>query len=164
MLPLFLQLSEKGPKPKWTIYKHVSDKNKKCLSVGNFEILSVVLRLSVCIVSTAYTSLFYEIFTNSKEVWYIILNYPIKECSNNYKYMEDSARACLHVRKFSISFISRLSTFQGRGVKFFFKNSFAKKSFSFFFAQIPDKKGLTIRKLVKEMSANVVAIQNTTKR
>ena len=40
MLPLFLQLPEKGPRPKWTICKHVSDNSKKCLSVGNFWILS----------------------------------------------------------------------------------------------------------------------------
>ena len=29
---LFLKLPEKDPKPKWTIYKHESDKIKKCLS------------------------------------------------------------------------------------------------------------------------------------
>ena len=30
---------KKGPRTKWAIYKHVSDKSKKCLSVGNSEIL-----------------------------------------------------------------------------------------------------------------------------
>ena len=32
MFLLFLRLPEKGPRSKWTIYKHESDKNKKCLS------------------------------------------------------------------------------------------------------------------------------------
>ena len=41
MLPLFLQLPKKGPRPKWTKYKHIP--NKKCLSVGNFGILSGLL-------------------------------------------------------------------------------------------------------------------------
>ena len=45
LFPIFL--------PKWTIYKHVSNKNKKYLSVGNFGILSVV-----CNATAAYTSLF----------------------------------------------------------------------------------------------------------
>ena len=31
MFPLFLQFSEKDVIPKWIIYKHKSDKNKKCL-------------------------------------------------------------------------------------------------------------------------------------
>ena len=34
-----------GPRTKWTIYTHVSDKSKKCLSVGNSKDLSVVFRL-----------------------------------------------------------------------------------------------------------------------
>ena len=38
---------------KWTIYKYVLDKSKKCLSVSNFEILCSV----VCSASAAYTSL-----------------------------------------------------------------------------------------------------------
>ena len=43
MFPLFLQLPEKKcPRPKWTIYKHVSDNSKKCLSFGNTGILSFV--------------------------------------------------------------------------------------------------------------------------
>ena len=33
---------EKGPRPKWTIHNHESDKNKGYLSVGDFGILSVV--------------------------------------------------------------------------------------------------------------------------
>ena len=49
---LFLKLSEKKcPTPKWTLYKHVSDNSKKCLSVGNFGILSVV----VCLLSSGKT-------------------------------------------------------------------------------------------------------------
>ena len=43
-----------SPRPKWTFYKHVSDNSNKCLSVGNFGILFVVV---VCSTSTAYTSL-----------------------------------------------------------------------------------------------------------
>ena len=38
-----------GPRPKWTIYKQISDKYKKSLSIGNSRILSVV--------TPAYTSL-----------------------------------------------------------------------------------------------------------
>ena len=41
------QRDKKGPRHKWTIYKHESDQNNKCLSVGNFGILSVIRRLSV---------------------------------------------------------------------------------------------------------------------
>ena len=45
MFLLFLQLpAKKRPRPKWTIYKHVSDNSKECLSDGNFGILSVVCR------------------------------------------------------------------------------------------------------------------------
>ena len=40
-----------------TIYKHVSAKNKKCLSVGNFGILAVVV--VVCSASTASLTLIY---------------------------------------------------------------------------------------------------------
>ena len=46
---LYLKIGEKlqdyklkGPRPKWTVYKHISDKFKKCLSVGNSGILLVV--------------------------------------------------------------------------------------------------------------------------
>ena len=39
----FCNFWKKGPRPKWTIYKHISDNSKKCLSVGSFEILSVVV-------------------------------------------------------------------------------------------------------------------------
>ena len=44
MFPRFWELSEKGPRPKWIIYKHESGKNKKCLSVNNFGFLSVASR------------------------------------------------------------------------------------------------------------------------
>ena len=43
MFSLFLRLLEKGPRFKWALYKHESDKNYKCLSVGNFVILSASL-------------------------------------------------------------------------------------------------------------------------
>ena len=49
MFLLFLQLSEKGPRPKWTIHKHVSDNFKKWLSVGNSGILSVVVVVRRCL-------------------------------------------------------------------------------------------------------------------
>ena len=39
---IFATLGKKDLRTKWTIYKHVSEKNKKCLSDGNFGILSVV--------------------------------------------------------------------------------------------------------------------------
>ena len=39
MFPLFATYGKKTPGPKWTIYKHKSDKDKKCLSNGNFRIL-----------------------------------------------------------------------------------------------------------------------------
>ena len=45
------ELPEKGPRPKVSIYKHISDNSKKCLAVGNFGILSV------CRASATYTSL-----------------------------------------------------------------------------------------------------------
>ena len=39
----FCNFHKKGPRPKWTIYKHVLDDSKKCLSV----VVVVVCRLSV---------------------------------------------------------------------------------------------------------------------
>ena len=52
---VYLRFSNrKCPRPKWTIYKHVSDKSKKYMSVGNSGILSVVV---VCVLNPAYTSL-----------------------------------------------------------------------------------------------------------
>ena len=48
----FATARKKGPRLKWTIYRHKSDKNKKSLYVSNFGILYVV----VCSKSTAYTS------------------------------------------------------------------------------------------------------------
>ena len=49
----FCYFRKKGPRLKWTIYKHVSDKFKKCLFVSG--ILSVVCR--VCHRFSLYTSL-----------------------------------------------------------------------------------------------------------
>ena len=43
LVNFFCNFRKKGSRPKWTIYKHESEKNKKCLRVGNFGILSVVL-------------------------------------------------------------------------------------------------------------------------
>ena len=40
---IFCDFRKKGPRQKWTIYKHVSDKSKKCLFVGNSGIVSVVI-------------------------------------------------------------------------------------------------------------------------
>ena len=71
----FCNFRKKGPRPKLTIYKHVSDNSKKCKSVGNFGILSVICRLSVCRASTAYNSLCRGLKYLLK-VSYIILNYP----------------------------------------------------------------------------------------
>ena len=33
----FCNFQKKGPRSKWTIYKHVLDNSKKCLTVGNLE-------------------------------------------------------------------------------------------------------------------------------
>ena len=53
----YLRLPEKkDPRPKWTIYKHISYKNKPFLSVSSFRILSVVV--VICSAPTAYTSLY----------------------------------------------------------------------------------------------------------
>ena len=47
---IFATSRKKGPRPKWTIYKHISDKSKKSLSVGNFGIPSVICRhLTICL-------------------------------------------------------------------------------------------------------------------
>ena len=72
MFPLFLQF----PRPKWTIYKHVSDNPKNCLTVGNFGVLSFVCGLlSVfCSASAAYISLWRDLKYWLK-VRYIILVY-----------------------------------------------------------------------------------------
>ena len=54
---------------KWTIFKHESDKNKKCLSVGNFENLSIVVD---CLsVTRLQPTLVYV------EAWNIYLKYRI---------------------------------------------------------------------------------------
>ena len=34
---------KKDPRFTWTLYKHDLDKNKKCLFVGNFRIVSVIV-------------------------------------------------------------------------------------------------------------------------
>ena len=51
----FCDFRMKGHRSKWTIYKHVSDNSRKCLSVGNSGILSIVV--VVCVLAPAYTSL-----------------------------------------------------------------------------------------------------------
>ena len=65
------------------LYKHVSYKSKKCLSVGNarissvgnFGILSVVVVVVVCVLAPAYTSLCRGL-KYSPKVRYIILVDP----------------------------------------------------------------------------------------
>ena len=42
VVPTIFATSGKKTRPKWAIYKYVLDNSKKCLSVGNFGILSVV--------------------------------------------------------------------------------------------------------------------------
>ena len=62
-------------RPKWTIYKHVSGNSKKCLSVGNSGILTVVV--GVWILAPTYTSLCRGL-TYSQKVRYIIVVYPLR--------------------------------------------------------------------------------------
>ena len=64
---IFATSGKKGSRPKWTKCKHGSDNAKKCLSVGNFGILSVVC-LSVCLSRVYSLQLMQrpEIFTKSK--------------------------------------------------------------------------------------------------
>ena len=62
-----MEFPKKGPIPKRIIYKHVSDKSKKCLSVRKSEILSVL--------APAYTSLCRGL-ENLLKVRYIILVDP----------------------------------------------------------------------------------------
>ena len=61
------------------IYKHESNRNKKCLSVGNFGIMSVV----VCSLSVAYTML-YRGLKYLLKIPYIIQDYP-KYCPMSKK-------------------------------------------------------------------------------
>ena len=68
---IFAISRRKGPRPKWTIHKHESDKIKKCLSVGNFGILSVV----ICSASTAYINLCKGL-ANLLKILYFIQDYP----------------------------------------------------------------------------------------
>ena len=42
---IFASSGKKDPRPKWTIYRHVSEKNRKYVSVGNFGTVSVVCSL-----------------------------------------------------------------------------------------------------------------------
>ena len=65
---IFVTFRKKGPRPKWTIYKRDSDKNEKCLSVCNFEILSVTH-------PKAYYSLSWGLKYLLK-IPYSILNFP----------------------------------------------------------------------------------------
>ena len=58
------------------IYKHVSDNSKKCLSVGNSGILSVIV-VVVCVLAPAYTSLCRGLEYLLK-VRYIILVDPLR--------------------------------------------------------------------------------------
>ena len=67
----FYKFQKKGPRPKWTIYKHESDKKEKCLSV----IEKICLFSVVCSASAVYSSLCRGLKYLLK-VWYIILVYP----------------------------------------------------------------------------------------
>ena len=64
-------IRQKGPIPKWTIQKHQSDKNQKCLYISNFGILSVV-----CSASTV--GCLCRVFKYLLKIWYIILDYILK--------------------------------------------------------------------------------------
>ena len=74
MWTIFCNFRKKDPRTKWTIYKHVLDNYKKCLSVGNSGILSVVV-VVVCVLAPAYTSLCRGL-KYSPKVMYIILVDP----------------------------------------------------------------------------------------
>ena len=50
-------LCKRSYRPKWNIYNHFLDNSKKCLSVGNSGILSVVVVVVVCVIAPACTSL-----------------------------------------------------------------------------------------------------------
>ena len=76
MFILILQLPEKGPRPKCTIYKHESDKNNKCRSIGLFGILSVVSVVVLYSGSIAYTCLFIRGLKFLIKIPYFIQNYP----------------------------------------------------------------------------------------
>ena len=68
----FCNFRKKGPRPKWTIYKHVSDNSKKCLSVGNSGILFVVV-CHLCLVAHRFTILsqhMYLVATHILIYWY----------------------------------------------------------------------------------------------
>ena len=77
----FCNLRKKGPRLKWTIYKHISDNSKKYLTVGNFGIMPVFryvcryIYRSVCRASTTYNSLCRGLKYLLK-VGYITLNFP----------------------------------------------------------------------------------------
>ena len=51
----FTTSRKKGPRPKWTLYKHEPDKNKKCLNVGYSGILEFGLS-SICVLAPTYIS------------------------------------------------------------------------------------------------------------
>ena len=74
----FLRFLKKGSRPKWTIYKHVLDNSKKCLSVVVVVVVVVVIVVVVgvlCSASTAYTGLCRGLKYLLK-VRYIIPNHP----------------------------------------------------------------------------------------
>ena len=56
---------KRGLRPKWTIYKHESYKNKKYLSVGNLGILSVVIVCLYRVYSLHLLMQWPEIFTQN---------------------------------------------------------------------------------------------------
>ena len=58
----FCNFRKNGPRPRWTIYKHVSENTKKCLSVGNSGILSVIVicRLSSVLCGFTKSTVYYS--------------------------------------------------------------------------------------------------------
>ena len=68
---IFATSRKKVLRPKWTIKKHDSDKNKKCLSVGNFRIPAVLAIICQYIIYTQ-SCLKYCIFTKLSQTVYLI--------------------------------------------------------------------------------------------
>ena len=89
----FRDIQKKGRRPKWTIYKHVSDKNKTCLSADNFGILSVVVIYSL---STAYTSLCKGLKYLLKVKYFILVYLNIALCLKIKVYLHQTFTECVY--------------------------------------------------------------------
>ena len=76
---------EKEPRPKWTIYKHVSDKSKKCLSLVILKFcLSSVAVVIVHVLAPAYTSLSRSLDYLSKVRYNIVID-PLRDGFFNFR-------------------------------------------------------------------------------